>query len=222
VIPAVVLAAGKSTRMGRPKALLPVVVDCPGDPTGADTFLTRIVRSLHEAGVEEVIVVLGHDAPAIEDRLRQLGLPARVVLNPDYESGQLSSFLTGLHAAARPDVEALLVTLVDVPLVSASTIRAVVARYRERRAPVVRPVNGLAHGHPVLIDRALFPLLDQADPAQGIKPIVRAHVSAAGDVEVQDPDSFLDVDTPEEYALFLARFQAGGASRGSRGSRGSR
>lgn len=216
MIPAVVLAAGKSTRMGRPKALLPVGADRPDDSAGPDTFLTRIVRSLHEAGVDDVIVVLGHDARAIEDRLRRSGLPAQVVLNPDYESGQLSSFLTGLRTAMRADPEAVLVTLVDVPLVSPSTIKAVVARYRERRPPVVRPVSGAAHGHPVLIDRSLFPLLERADPAQGVKPIIRAHVSTAGDVEVQDPDSFLDVDTPDEYAQLLARFSSAAARRGDR------
>lgn len=216
MIPAVVLAAGLSTRMGRPKALLPVSGSPSGDPASGDTFVTRIVRSLHEAGVAPIIVVLGYEAPAIERRLRLSGLGARVVVNPDYESGQLSSFLTGLRAAAGPDVEALIVTLVDVPLVSASTIRAVLARYRERRPKVVRPVNGPAHGHPVLIDRTLFPLLEQADPAQGIKPIIRAHVSADGDVEVQDPNSFLDVDTPEEYARMLERTEAAGTLGGDR------
>lgn len=225
MIPAVVLAAGKSTRMGRTKALLPLGAVHPDDPDGTDTFLTRIVRSLREAGVDEVIVVLGHDAGAIGDRLRRSGLPTRIVLNQDYESGQLSSFLTGLRAAKSltglrtampPDVEAMLVALVDVPLVSPATIAAVVDRYRERRPLVVRPVNGSAHGHPVLVDRDLFPLLEQADPAHGVKPIIRAHVSAAGDVEVDDPDSFLDIDTPEEYARLLERFQpteAGGGGR---------
>ena len=201
VIPAVILAAGKSSRMGRPKALLPVDASQPH----GDTFVTRIVRTMREAGVTDVTVVLGHEATAIQACLAASGLPARIVVNPDYETGQLSSFLSGLRAADRPDTEALLVTLVDVPLVSAATVRAVIARYRERRPPIVRPVRGDAHGHPVLIDRSLFPLLERADPDTGIKPIVRAHVSQAGDVEVGDADAFLDVDTPSEYTALLTR-----------------
>ena len=80
--------------------------------------------------------------------------------------------------------------LVDAPFVSSETVRQVLARYRDTHAPVVRPVQGMQHGHPVLIDRSLFPLLRAADPLQGAKPIVRAHVSAAGDVTVEDPGAF--------------------------------
>ena len=90
-------------------------------------------------------------------------------------------------------------TLVDVPLVSAATVRAVLDRYRTTRAPVVRPVRGALHGHPVLVDRSLFDKIRAADPQRGAKPIIRAHVSAAGDVEVEDEGAFFDVDTPEDY-----------------------
>jgi CTP:molybdopterin cytidylyltransferase MocA len=60
-------------------------------------------------------------------------------------------------------------------------------------------VRGDDHGHPVLIDRSLFPILRAADPSLGIKPIVRAHVSSAGDVVVDDTGAFLDIDTPDAY-----------------------
>lgn len=194
---AVVLAAGKSTRMGRPKALLPL--------PGGGTFLTRIVGTFRDAEVEEVVVVLGYEAGAIAASLEEHGAPARVVINHEYESGQMSSLLAGLRAIDRPGVNAMLLTLVDVPLVSAETVRAVVARYRASRAPLVRPVNGPRHGHPVLIDRTLFDRLRRADPASGAKPLVRAHASADGDVEVSDEGAFLDIDTPEEYAALLRR-----------------
>ena len=196
MIPALVLAAGKSTRMGRTKALLPL---------GDETFISRIVGTFRAAGVEDVVVVVGHDAERVAAALDRLDPPPRVVLNSDYESGQLSSILAGLRAVDRPGVTALLLTLVDVPLVSADTVRAVLMRYRAEASPVVRPVNGSRHGHPVLIDRQLFPLLRAADLATGAKPIVRAHASAAGDVEVADEGSFTDIDTPAEYAAATAR-----------------
>ena len=129
----------------------------------------------------------------------------RVILNPDYESGQLSSILAGLRAIDRPGVAAMLMTLVDVPLVSVETVRAVLMHYRSTSAAVVRPVNGARHGHPVLIDRRLFSQFRSADATIGIKPIVRAHASAVGDVEVRDEGAFTDIDTPEEYAAVADR-----------------
>ena len=191
MIPVVVLAAGKSTRMGRPKATLRL--------DDADTFLTRIIRTFQAAQVDDVVVVLGHEAEAIVKSVEQSGLSLRFVVNEQFESGQLSSVLAGLRAIDRPGVNAMLMTLVDVPLVSAATVRAVLDRYRTTRAPVVRPVRGALHGHPVLIDRSLFDKLRAADPQRGAKPIIRAHVSAAGDVEVEDEGAFFDVDTPEDY-----------------------
>jgi molybdenum cofactor cytidylyltransferase len=199
VIPAIVLAAGKSSRMGRPKATLPL--------DDGDTFLTRIVRTFVNAGVEDVVVVVGHDADAIVASCSNVaGLAARFVDNPDYERGQLSSLLTGLRVVDRPGVVAVLVTLVDVPLVSAATVRAVVERYRITHAPIVRPVQGDRHGHPVLIDRSLFDALRHADPSAGAKSIIRANVSSAGDVQVDDPGAFADADTPEEYERLVLQF----------------
>jgi CTP:molybdopterin cytidylyltransferase MocA len=197
VIPAIVLAAGKSSRMGRPKAMLPLE---------GGTFLTRIVQTFADAGVEDVVVVVGHDADAIVASFANVdGVAARFVDNPDYEQGQLSSLLAGLRVVDRPGVVAVLMTLVDVPLISAATIRAVVDRYRTTHVPIVRPVDGDRHGHPVLIDRSLFNALRHADPASGAKPIIRANASAAGDVVVHDPGAFADADTPEDYERLLRR-----------------
>lgn len=198
MIPAVILAAGKSTRMGRLKAVMPI-----GEK---DTFLSRIVRTFQEAGVEDVVVVIGHEARTVRESLESRGLGPRLVVNPAYETGQLSSVLAGLNAVDRPGVTAMLLSLVDVPFVSAGTVRAVLQRYRARHAPIVRPVRGELHGHPVLIARALFDELRSADPSAGAKSVVRAHVSADGDVPVDDEGAFCDIDTPEEYAEALKRF----------------
>ena len=203
VIPAIVLAAGRSSRMGRAKATLPA-----GD---GQTFLTRIVRTFLDAGVDDLIVVVGHDADAIAASFSESGLPARFVVNREYDRGQLSSLLAGLNAIDRPGVSAALVTLVDVPLVSASTVRTVIERYRGTRAPIVRPTSGDRHGHPLLIDRSVFGALRAADPAAGAKPIVRAHASAAGDIAVDDEGAFIDIDTEEDYRKTINARTSGGA-----------
>jgi molybdenum cofactor cytidylyltransferase len=199
VIPAVILAAGLSSRMGRAKALLPL---------GSTTFIARIVHTFLGAGVSDLIVVLGHDAAAIERRMEDDRVPARVVVNEQYESGQFSSLLAGLHAVDRPGVRAMLLTLVDVPLVASSTVRAVIDRHRESGAPIVRPTRGDDHGHPVLIDRSLFAELRGTDPSAGAKPVIRAHATVVGNVPIDDDGAFLDVDTPEEYARLLDRIRA--------------
>jgi len=212
MVPAIVLAAGSSSRMGRPKALLPL-------GGGGETFLSRILTTLREAEVDDRLVVVGYDAAAIKASLAQLNLSAprrargalslskgvRLVENVEYERGQLSSLQAGLRAADRPGVRAVLVTLVDVPLVSAQTVRAVLDAYRRHPgAPIVRPVRGGRHGHPVVFDRALFGELRAADPAVGAKLVVRAHHDEILDVDVADEGAFLDIDTPVDYERIIA------------------
>lgn len=192
MLAAVVLAAGLSSRMGgRPKGLLRFDT--------RDTFVTRIVRTFNEAGITDVVVVVGHEGASVAESVLSSGLSARIVVNADYQQGQFTSVRAGLDAVDRPDVDAFLLALVDAPLFAAETVRRVVARFRETSAPVVRAVHGDAHGHPVLISRALFAALAAADPAFGAKPVVRGHVSPAGDVEVDDAGAFIDIDTPEDY-----------------------
>jgi molybdenum cofactor cytidylyltransferase len=169
----------------------------------SDTFLTRIVRTCEAAGVEDVVVVAGHDSDAVAEAVLKSGLAARVVVNANYESGQFSSILAGLNAIDRPGVKAMLLALVDMPLVSADTVRALLDRYRQLHPPLVRPVDRGRHGHPIVIDRSIFDALRAADPAVGAKPIIRAHASAAGDVAVNDEGAFTDVDTPEEYSRLV-------------------
>ena len=195
MIPGLVLAAGRSSRMGRPKALLPL---------GAETFLTRIVRTYLEGGIDDVVVVVGHDADAIVESFAASGLPARFVLNRDYDRGQLSSLVAGLGVVDRPGVLAVLMTLVDVPLFSAATVRAIIDCYRATSAPVVRPTRGSEHGHPLLIDRRLFDELRAADTADGPKAVVRAHATVAGDLPLSDEGAFIDIDTVEEYERALS------------------
>jgi CTP:molybdopterin cytidylyltransferase MocA len=178
--------------MGRSKATLPL-------PNG-DTFLSRIVATFLDAGIDDVVVVVGHEAELVVSTFNQSGLPARFVRNPDFERGQFSSILAGLRAIDRPGVAAMLLTLVDVPLVNGATVRAVLDQYRRTHAPIVRPTSGSRHGHPVLIDRSVFDELRRADPAAGAKPVVRAHASAAGDIEIADEGAFTDFDTPHDLA----------------------
>jgi len=197
-VAALVLAAGRSSRMGCTKALLP---DREGLP-----FVARIARTLIGAGAAPVIVVARPDTrEAIAEALGELIAQGAVsvLVNADPERGQLSSLVTGLDAV--PDADGLLVTLVDVPFVSAATVQAVIAAWRRTQAPIVRPARGAVHGHPVLFDRATFEALRRAPLQEGARPVVRGYASAIVNVPVEDDGAFVDLDTPEEYAGALAR-----------------
>jgi CTP:molybdopterin cytidylyltransferase MocA len=197
MIPAIVLAAGRSSRMGMSKATLAF--------DERDTFLSHLVRTFHAAGVDDVIVVLGHDGDAIARSLAQADVAAQIVVNREYDRGQLSSLQAALVVVDRPGVEAMLVTLVDVPFLTPATVHAVLDRYHQTRAAIVRPTSGNRHGHPLLIARSLFDAIRRADDRSGVKPVVRAHASVAGDVTVADEGAFLDVDTPGDYEQLFRR-----------------
>jgi molybdenum cofactor cytidylyltransferase len=193
VIAAVVLAGGESSRMGSPKALLPA-------PDG-EPFVVRIVGALAEAGVPAITVVTGSAHEGIARALDAAfpGRPGLAVRNPDPSRGQLSSLWVGMDAVVNGNTDALLVTLVDVPMVSAATVSAVVDAWRTSRAPIVRPAVGERHGHPVLFDRSLFEELRAAPLDAGAKTVVRRHESRILHVVPPDEGCLRDVDTPEDY-----------------------
>ncbi len=201
MIPGIVLAAGKSSRMGRPKPLLPA-------GPGGESVLERVTRVLLNGRVENVIAVLGSDAPAVQAAMPAwMAARVRFVENPDCERGQLSSLLVGLRAADRPGVRAVLVTLIDVPLLSATTVRSLVrAHCASGGAPIVRLTSNGRHGHPVIFDRRLFEELRHADPAAGARVVVRAHGAEALDVEVPDAGAFISIETPEDYERHIGPF----------------
>ena len=192
MISGIVLAAGASTRMGEPKAALPL-------GQMGETVLSRVVRTLLEGGVPELVVVAGAHIDAVRAAMPRDEPRARVIEHTGWQRGQLSSLVSGLDAIDAPPVEAALVTLVDVPLVHASTVAAVIEGWRRTRAPIVRPADGERHGHPVVFDRSVFADLRAADLDTGAKAVFALHRDRIVNVEVNDSGAFEDIDTPEDY-----------------------
>jgi molybdenum cofactor cytidylyltransferase len=192
VLRAVILAAGASSRMGRPKADLRL-----SDPV--DTFLSRLIRSFLTAGLPDIVVVSG----AAQHEIRQAAGPlehrVRFAHNMDWRQGQLSSLLVGLDQPPATGLEGVLMTLVDVPLVHPDTVRAVVNAWRRSRAPIVRPARGDEHGHPVIFDCAVFDELRSADRTIGAKAVVRAYAAEILNLPIDDPGAYRDIDTPDDY-----------------------
>lgn len=196
-MPGIVLAGGRSLRMGRPKALLPW-------PITQVPFVLHVTKTLRDAGIEPLAVVTGqhHDliAPVLADSA------VEVLFNARHAEGQLASLLHGLRwAFAQTPGDWAIATLVDVPRVLSSTVRTLAVATIGTGARAVRPALGGTHGHPVVWRRDVLPLLAAADPALGAKPVIRA-LAAQGavlDVPVDDPGVFTDLDTPEDYAEWV-------------------
>jgi len=209
MLAAIILAAGDSTRMGTPKALLP-------DPDGRP-FAARIVRTFAAANITDVVIVTGSQHAAIVDAIAADGpslIPA-FVTNPQPSRGQVSSLWIGLDAAEKlaapkppggeggPGLEGVLVTPVDIPMIHPSTIRQVIETWQRTHAPIVRPAVGERHGHPVLFDRALFDALRHAPLAEGARAVVHANGDRLVNVPVDDEGCLVDVDTPADYEAIL-------------------
>jgi len=189
MIAAIVLAAGGSSRMGRPKMLLPL---------GRGTVLSASVKPLLEAGLDRVIVVLGADAETIRQEAR---LPddrrLRFAVNESWREGMAVSLRRGLSAC--PTARAVLVALGDQPTVSPVLVRQIVAAWTPAHRLVV-PVHGSRVAHPVLFARGLFPELRALAGDVGARELVRLHWNEALFVEADPPR---DIDTEDDYQRLL-------------------
>ena len=199
MLAAIILAAGDSRRMGTPKALL-------SDPDGRP-FVARLVRSFSASGIDEVVVVTGAMHDAIVGAIASDAPPAhpRCVRNPDPSRGQLSSLWVGLDSATRSDVEGVLVTPVDIPMIRTATIRQVIEAWERTHAPIVRPAVGERHGHPVLFDRITFEALRAAPLTEGARVVVHANADRVVNVAVDDEGCLVDIDTPEDYEAVMEK-----------------
>jgi len=189
MIAAVVLSAGESSRMGRPKALLPIE---------GETFIGRIVGSLKRTQVGKILVVLGHNADQLAAAIG--ALPVEILINPNYQLGQLSSLQVAVRTLLPdPDCDGMLVHLVDHPYIDASLVDRMIRQFYESKKDIVVPRCRGKRGHPVLFSRRLFGELLDAPMDQGAKAVVNAHGAATLEMETDEEGITVDIDTPELY-----------------------
>jgi molybdenum cofactor cytidylyltransferase len=187
-IAAIVLAAGESSRMGTDKALLMY---------RGRTFLENIISSLHDAGVGRVVIVLGHHAELIRQRIDLATV--EVVVNQDYGRGQTSSLQAGLRALTGNQPHGVIICLVDNPVFSADTARKLIQNFSFTGRSIVIPQIDGKHGHPVLLGRELFSKLLALGPHQGADTVVHQYRGKTEFVDVADPGILIDVDDPQSY-----------------------
>lgn len=192
-IAAVVLAAGRSSRMGTSKPLLPL---------GSVPVIERVIESICRADVGDIVVVTGHAAHEVAPALA--ALPVRRAHNAGYDSGMFSSVRTGV-AALRDDAEAFFILPVDYPLVRPEVLHRLIAGFRDGGHGILHPCCCGLRGHPPLLAGRFRETILQANDGDNLRDFLERSREKEFDVEVEDLTILMDMDTAEDYRR-IARF----------------
>lgn len=191
MIAAIVLAAGESRRMGRPKMTL---------PWGQTTVIGQVVGCLHAAGLDDIVVVTGGARTEVETAVSRL--PARVVFNPRFAEGEmLLSLQVGLRALD-PQCEAALIALGDQPQVEPQIVAGLLAAYVNCRAELIVPSYQMRRGHPWIVSRQLWDSIIALQPPATLRDILEIHRQRIHYWLTDSPSILQDLDTPEDYQRY--------------------
>jgi molybdenum cofactor cytidylyltransferase len=192
-VAAIILAAGKSTRMGEPKQLLRL---------GGGTVLGQTIENVRRSRMDEIVLVLGSSAEAIRRQLPISLLEGlKVVINPAYTQGMASSLRAGL-SALDAQVDAALIILADQPFVRPQTLNQIAQlaqQHPSSRAQIVIPSYQGVRGNPVLLDRSVFAEVMALQGDVGCRAIFGSHTERTLNLEVEDEGILLDIDNYEDY-----------------------
>lgn len=186
-IAALILAAGRSRRMGAFKPLLPLC---------GQTVLEVLLHVYRSSGVSDILVVLGHRAAEAIPVLKTHGVAWTI--NEQYDQGMFSSIQAGVKNLS-PDCTAFFLQPADIPLVRRETLKSLIAVQREKKALVCHPCHGGKRGHPPLISTALIPAILAFDEPGGMRELLFCYKEDALNVDCNDPGILKDFDTPEDY-----------------------
>jgi len=190
-IPAILLAAGGSTRMrGEVKQLL---------PWGETTIVGNAVNVAKQSRVSEIVVVTGNRAAEVEREIGETGKQVRVVHNPDWATGRASSVRAGIHALGETVAGAIFINA-DQPFLTPQVIDTILEKFFETRAPIIVPTYEGKTGSPVLFARELFGELNALQGEEGGRDVLQKYREVLVKVEIADTRAGMDANTPEEYA----------------------
>jgi molybdenum cofactor cytidylyltransferase len=188
MITAIILAAGASKRMGRPKMLL---------PWGEETVLSHVVSTFFEAGLKDILVVTGGAREQVESAISHLEV--RTIYNREFAKGEmLSSIQCGINTTSR-QAQAVLIGLGDQPQVQTGSVRMVCDVYHDLKSDIVIPSFKKRRGHPWLVSRPLWSELLNMDVSLSSRSFLNTHSDKIHYVDVDDPGVLADMDTPEDY-----------------------
>ncbi len=187
MINAIILAAGESKRMGKPKPLLRF---------NDTTFLEHIISVLKASDVDGITVVLGAGAETIKESVDLSG--TNIVINEDYPKGQLSSLIAAIEKGPK-ETQAILVCLVDNPFITKEVVDRIIGKFKETNNPIIVPVFNKRRGHPALFSRSLFNELLNAPQEKGARYVVYSNEEKILELETSESGILIGVDTPDDY-----------------------
>jgi molybdenum cofactor cytidylyltransferase len=200
-LPAILLAAGLSSRMGAFKPLLPLA----GTP-----LIQRVIDSLrHSGAIGDILVVTGHRTAEVEAALAGAGVST--VFNPDYERGEmLSSLRAGIAELSRRNVRppGFVLAFADQPAVLSSTVHTLVRGFNAENPPVAIPEYAGKRGHPIILSMALANEIAALAPHETLRTVVHRHLAQAALIKVDDRSVLDDLDTPADFARAQAACSA--------------
>jgi molybdenum cofactor cytidylyltransferase len=188
MVSGIILAAGESSRMGSPKALLKI---------GGKSFVQHIVDVFIASRVLDTVVVLGADSEAIKTQLNWF--KGKTVINEEWKRGQLSSILAGLHAVDHEDLDGVLVWPVDRPLVSEHLIVGMLHQFWTKHKQIVVPVFSGQRGHPVLVGKSLLEDLEKAPMDIGARTVLWDHPNDVLEYQTEEEGVVINIDSAEDY-----------------------
>jgi molybdenum cofactor cytidylyltransferase len=195
MLTAVILAAGESKRMGSPKALLLY---------NDRTFLEHLLEITRHPKICSQIIVLGAGAEAISQRV---GLnPEQVVVNPDWQNGQLSSIKAAVKHIGAKETDGVLLCLVDHPLITSALVNDLIESFYSTGKLIVTPTFRGKRGHPVIFSRKLFAELLEAPEETGARSVVWKHASEVYEVPTPEEGIVLNLNDPETFRSAIANY----------------
>jgi molybdenum cofactor cytidylyltransferase len=187
MIDAIILAAGRSQRMGKPKALLRFE---------DKTFLEQVISVLKLSDADRITVVLGAETETIKKSIDLSG--TNIVINKDYQKGQLSSLIAAIEDTPE-QTKAILICLVDSPFITKEVVNKIISKFKETNNPIIVPVFNKERGHPTLFSRSLFNELLGAPEEQGARYVLYSNEEKILELETSESGILIGIDTPADY-----------------------
>ncbi len=193
-ISGIILAAGLSTRMGEPKQLLPF---------GGSTIIETVIDNLLGSKLSEVIVVVGHEAEKIRTHIQHK--PVKIVFNPDYQEGMLTSAQFGVQSISA-SADAFAMTLVDLPLITPDLVNIVIDTYVQTEGGIAVPSHNYRRGHPVIFDRCYAAdILALDGDSGGVRSLFQKYSDDIHYVSVDTDRVLTDIDYRTDYEEALQK-----------------
>ncbi|MFP3976038.1 MAG: nucleotidyltransferase family protein [Chloroflexota bacterium] len=189
------MGAGESRRMGRPKQILPLQTT---------TILGQVIENVQKSNIDEVVLVLGHQAAQIANQVRAESV--QVAINPEFRQGMSSSIKCGLRVVSR-ETKAVMIVLGDQPWIDAEIINHLIEEHKNSDIGITVPTHKGVRGNPVTFDMKYKHDLMHLKGDVGGKHIVERHPEDVLEIEIDSQSIIEDIDTESDY-----RFCRGGSN----------